>query len=105
MDEKFKLAVIFLEHARVRVVVPADAAELEDLLGRVWETGQAAWPSVELPAEFFVRCLAERLSEACVDVPLERVLERLVLPDLCLACACVHKVPEANEALEHHYLK
>jgi RNA polymerase sigma-70 factor, ECF subfamily len=102
MDEKFKLAVIFLEHARVRVAVPADAAEFEDLLRRAWETGRDPWPAVDLPADVFVRHLARRLPEDSVDVPLERVLARLILTDLYLACACVHKVPGAIEALERH---
>jgi RNA polymerase sigma-70 factor len=105
MDEKFKLAEIFLKYARVRVAVPADAAELEGLLRRAWETGRAPWPAVGLPAEIFVRHLAERLPDKSAGVPLEEVLARLILTDLYLACACVHEVPGAPEALDRHYLE
>jgi RNA polymerase sigma-70 factor (ECF subfamily) len=105
MDEKFKLALIFLEHARMRVAVPAEAAELEELLRRAWESGRSPWPLVDVSAEVFVRHLAQRLPDKSVGLPLEQVLSRLVLPDLYLACACVHEVPGAIETLERHYLE
>jgi RNA polymerase sigma-70 factor, ECF subfamily len=105
MDEKLELAVIFLEHVRERVAVPSDATEIEALLRRAWEDGRGSWPRVDLHADVFVRYLAQRLPEKSVDVPLERVLARLILTDLYLACACVHKVPGALEALERHYLE
>jgi RNA polymerase sigma-70 factor len=105
MDERFKLAVIFLEHARGQVAVPADTAALENLLRRAWERGRGPWALVKLRADVFVRHLAQRMPEKSKDIPLEQVLSRLVLPDLYLACACVHKAPEAIKALERHYLK
>ncbi|HEX8819154.1 MAG TPA: sigma-70 family RNA polymerase sigma factor [Archangium sp.] len=105
MDEKFKLAVIFLEHARVRVALPADTAGLEESLHRAWESGRGPWPLVDLRADVFIRHLAQRLPEKSVGFPLEQVLGRLVLTDLYLACACVHQVPRAIAALERHYLE
>jgi RNA polymerase sigma-70 factor len=87
------------------VAMSADTAEMEDVLHRAWESGRGPWPHLNLRADVFVRYLTQRLPEKSVDVPLEQVLDRLILTDLYLACACVHKVPGAIEALERHYLE
>ncbi|MGZ3459667.1 MAG: sigma-70 family RNA polymerase sigma factor, partial [Archangium sp.] len=104
MKEPPELAVIFLEHVSVGVAVPDDAAEFEGLLRRAWEAGREPWPQVALPADIFVRHLAQRLPEDSEGRPLALVLEQFALPDLYLVCACVHKVPAAIETLERHHL-
>jgi RNA polymerase sigma-70 factor, ECF subfamily len=83
---------------------PKEAAELERLLHRAWETGRRRWPQVDLPAEAFARHVARRLPEASAASPLAPLLEQLALEDLYLACACVHAIPEAIETLEGDYL-
>jgi RNA polymerase sigma-70 factor len=104
MDEPLKFAVVFLEHAPMSITPPAEAAELEVLLRRAWETGHESWPQVALLPEVFVRHLAQKLTEARAEGPLATVLGQLAIPDLYLACACVHEVPAAIEMLERHYL-
>ncbi|HYO52590.1 sigma-70 family RNA polymerase sigma factor [Archangium sp.] len=104
MDEPLKLAVLFLEHAPTSIATPAEATELEFLLRRTWEAGRESWPQVALPAEVFVRHLAQKLTEARAEGPLATVLEQLAIADLYLACACVHEVPTALEMLERHCL-
>ena len=81
-----------------------DAAALEGLLRRVWEEVRAQWPAVELPAERFVRHLAERLPEMGSEEQLASRLEQLSLSDLYLACACVQGSAAATEAFDKHYL-
>lgn len=103
---QLEIATFGLPHLLLtRKLVDGNDAALEDLLRRAWEVARAPSPSVDLPADIFVRYLAERLPEDCVDVPLERVLERLMLSDLYLACAYVHKVSGADKLLERHWLE
>jgi RNA polymerase sigma-70 factor (ECF subfamily) len=82
-----------------------DSSTPEDLLQRAYEVGQKRWPRLALSAEVFIRYLRERLPPADPKVRLAQVLdEQLYVADLYLACACVHNVPEALEALEQHCL-
>lgn len=104
MEESLKLAVTFLEHASVPDAVPSGGVELENLLVRAWETARSPWPQIALPAEAFVRHLAQRLPEIGGDSALPPLLEQLALSDLYVACACVHDLPAAVEAMERHYL-
>ncbi|MCP3142772.1 sigma-70 family RNA polymerase sigma factor [Pyxidicoccus xibeiensis] len=78
--------------------------EFENLLRRAWEEGRDAWPQVTLPAEVFVRHLSRVLPEVNEAPSSSELLGQLALEDLYLACACVHGVPEATEALERDYL-
>lgn len=103
-DPASKLAATFLAHTKVRFVPPVDAAALERVLVQAWETSRAQWPTVALPAELFVRHLAERLPEATPTSPIEPLLEPLSLAELYLACACLHGVGSALDAFERHYL-
>lgn len=105
MIPSFPLAEAFLAHAHARGAGPVDAATLEGLLLRAWETGRRAWPQVTLAADVFVRHLAEQLSTADARTPLARLLEQVALAGLYLACACVQHAPGAVELLEHHFLE
>src|SRR5262245_6667246 len=97
------LAAVFQAHAR-HAVVPGDAAALERLLGRALESARSRWPDLALPAEQFVRHLAERLPEGGEEQQLGWLLNELRLDELYLACACAHLVPGAAAAFELHYL-
>jgi RNA polymerase sigma-70 factor len=99
-----ELAAAFLAHMKVRLEPPPDAARLEHLLTRVWEDARAKWPTVTLDPALFMRHLAERLLAKAPAGPLESLLESPHLADLYLACACLHGVPSAIAACEHHYL-
>jgi RNA polymerase sigma-70 factor, ECF subfamily len=98
------LAATFLAHAKVRFIPPTDPSALEALLVRAWETSRAQWPTVELPAETFVRHVAERLPEAGPDSPIEPLLAQLSLAELYLACACLRGLPAAIALFERNYL-
>lgn len=104
MEQEPELAAILLTHSQARFAPPADAAALEGLLNRALEAARAQWPSVALSSEVFVRHLAERLPEPGPERPLVPLLEQLSLPELYLACACVHDIAGAIEAFEQHYL-
>jgi RNA polymerase sigma-70 factor (ECF subfamily) len=97
------LAAIFLAHVKVRFAA-ADTAALDRLLVQHVKTCQAQWPTVQLPAEVFVRHLAERLPDASPESPLEPLLEKLVLGDLYLACGCLQGSRTAIELFERTYL-
>lgn len=73
---------------------------LEALLREHWAAGRAAWPSVTLTPERFLRHLARHLPEGPTDV-----LRRLHGADLYLACACVQGERQALLAFEHHILQ
>lgn len=104
MEQALTLAGTFRAHVRVQVGAPDDTAELEQALVKTFEAARAPWPGVDLPAEQFVRYLAERLSSSKEDTPLERVLDRIRLSDLYLACACASGLSAAIEAFDKHYL-
>lgn len=98
------LAATFLSHAKVRLAPSPDAAALECLLAHAWETSSKRWPTVVLPAEPFVKHLAERLPEAAAQGPMDALLAGLSLAELYLACACLQGLPSAIQAFEKHYL-
>jgi RNA polymerase sigma-70 factor len=80
-----------------------DAVELGELLRRAWAVGRRRWPRVDLPEHVFVSHVTHLLPEASKAELFAPVLERLDLEGLYLACACVHGVPAAIQALEDHY--
>jgi RNA polymerase sigma-70 factor len=104
-DEQLKLAQVFLQEVPPHITLP-ERARLGELLHAVVRTGRASWPQVHLPAEVFIRDLAQRLRlrASWEGTPLESLLKGLWLGDLYLACACVQRVPEALRALEGRYL-
>lgn len=104
MEKVQGLASTFRSHARVRFVPPEEGAALEGMLARAWEGAREQWPTVALPAEPFVKHLAERLPEAAAHGPLAPLLAELSLAELYLACACLQGLPSAIQAFEEHYL-
>jgi len=95
---------VFLAHAGTSPPkAPEDAAALEALLEGACAIGRNAWPGVALPAEVFVRHLAERLSAGEGGTVAES-LAQLCLADLYLACACAHGAPGAIAAFERSCL-
>jgi RNA polymerase sigma-70 factor len=80
-----------------------DAVELEELLRRAWAEGRRRWPRVDLSERVFASHLARLLPETRKAELFAPVLERFDLEGLYLACACMHGVPAAVQALEDHY--
>jgi RNA polymerase sigma-70 factor (ECF subfamily) len=99
------MAAMFLAHVEVRLSPPSDAATLNGLLARVWESARTRWPAVKLAPELFMRHLAERLPSPEPKSSLESLLAQLAVEELYLACACLHHVPLALETFEQHYLR
>ncbi len=98
------LAATFRSHVKVRFASSEEGAALEALLTRAWETSRERWPDVALPAETFVKHLAERLPKAAAQGPLEPLLAELSLAELYLACACLQGLSSAIQAFERNYL-
>jgi RNA polymerase sigma-70 factor len=103
MEQVPRLAETFLAHTKVRFVPPAELTPLDEALARAWESSRAQWPTVELPAELFVKHLAQRVPEASPTTPIEPLLAQLSLSELYLACACLQQLPGALELFERHY--
>lgn len=97
------LAAVFRSHAKVRLSPSEADAELEGLLTRAWEASRERWANVALPAEPFVKHLAERLPTEAARGPIGPILSKLPLADLYLACACLQGTPFALETIEQHY--
>ncbi|MCP3135954.1 sigma factor-like helix-turn-helix DNA-binding protein [Pyxidicoccus xibeiensis] len=75
--------------------------ELEALLEGHLTAARAAWPTVPLPVEDFLRHVARHLpAEATEDV-----LRQLHGADLYLACACAAGTPQALLAFDQHVLR
>jgi RNA polymerase sigma-70 factor, ECF subfamily len=70
--------------------------ELERTLAHILETGQSAWPGVEVAPAAFIEYLAERLD----DAEPTQSLGRLAAADLFLACACATGNPQGLDAFE-----
>jgi RNA polymerase sigma-70 factor (ECF subfamily) len=104
IEQRSELATTFLVHAKLHIAPPGEAAMVDELLLRAWETARAQWPAVALPAEPFVTYLAERLPRTSPHEPIEPLLQQLALAELYLACACVRGLPNAIKLFEHHYL-
>lgn len=106
MSESAALRHLFLIQAGLQLD-GGEAAQLleseafEQQLAALWQSGCAAWPDVTLPAEAFVRHLAERLSDG---ESISVFLSSVNAPDLFLACACLRRVPSALTAFERHLL-
>src|SRR5262245_52853691 len=62
-------------------------ADLEDILQKLLDAGRAAWPSLDLSDDDFLKHIGERLTSA-PDAP--RALLAIHAGDLFLACACAH---------------
>ncbi|WNG41761.1 sigma-70 family RNA polymerase sigma factor [Archangium minus] len=77
--------------------------DFEGQLRWAWDVGRASWPRVSLPADVFVRHLAQLFLNS-EGRPLAPRIDQLALGDLYLACACVHDLPGSIERLERHYL-
>ncbi len=73
--------------------------ELPAALAAVLARAHAAWPTLDVGDERFVRHLAERLQPPAADA-----LETVQAEDLYLACACRHRVPNALELFDTHVL-
>ncbi|WNG28588.1 RNA polymerase subunit sigma-70 [Cystobacter fuscus] len=95
--------LVFLQHAKGRGDLPADGEELERLLEQAVGRGRQGRP-FGLDDKVFVDYLAQRLPLAKEGVTLAQVFADTHMEDLYLACACVHKVPEAIATLEKHHL-
>ncbi|HEX8437141.1 MAG TPA: RNA polymerase subunit sigma-70, partial [Archangium sp.] len=95
--------------ALLRARAPAERCEallrlegLEALLGKHLEAGRAAWPSVPLEPEAFMRHLARHLPP---EDTLSDALHQLHGADLYLACACAAGDSQALLAFERHVLQ
>lgn len=104
MEEQPKLTLTLLGNVPGRVVGPAGVADFEAELRCAWEVGRDPWPGVNLPAEVFIRHLAQRVPVASAGHSLTQLIDQLALGDLYLACACIHQMPSSIDALESHYL-
>ena len=71
--------------------------DLERKLGALWEAGQRAWPTVDLPADALMEAAARRVGTG-PDVQL--ALESLRPAELYLAAACECGLPSALAILE-----
>jgi RNA polymerase sigma-70 factor (ECF subfamily) len=69
-------------------------------LRRGWETGRAAWPSVDLAEEAFATHVLEKLPPAATA----EQIDRRDVAALYLACACARGVPAALAELDRHIL-
>lgn len=74
---------------------------LDALLAEIVRGARAAWPTVTLAPEAFVRHLSERLP---AGVPADEALRQLHTTDLYLACACAEGDAHALAAFESHVL-
>ncbi|ATB38977.1 hypothetical protein CYFUS_004416 [Cystobacter fuscus] len=97
------LTPVFLQHTKRHGDLPADGEELERLLKHAVDRGCQGKP-FGLADKVFVGYVAHRLPPTEEGVTLAQVFAKMNLEDLYLACACVHKVPEAIATLEAHHL-
>jgi RNA polymerase sigma-70 factor, ECF subfamily len=93
------LAAVFGRH--VDGAAPSWPPELERLLAEVVAVGRAAWPSVALSADDFVRHLAARYDGRSLVADW---LGSVYAADLYLACACSLGRPAALAAFDERYL-
>jgi RNA polymerase sigma-70 factor (ECF subfamily) len=71
------------------------------LLDAVFASAARAWPTVQLDEERFGAHLIARLPQ---HLTFDAALQSLHTGDLYLACACVHRVPEAIALFESRFL-
>ncbi len=74
---------------------------LEAVLQKAWEAGRAAWPSLAIAPEAFMRHLAQRMP---AGAPLVASLGSMEVQDLYLACGCLQGDPTALAEFERHFL-
>lgn len=86
------LAELFRHHAQNPDVPQHSASELERRLHALLDACRAALPDLAVPADAFVRHLAEHLP---TRGDLDSCLSRMHGPDLYLACGCVAGDPAA----------
>jgi RNA polymerase sigma-70 factor (ECF subfamily) len=79
------LGEVFQQHARNPEVRRRASPELERRLQEILDACRAAWPGLDVPADTFVRRLAEHLPD---DGELDHCLARMHGPDIYLACGC-----------------
>ena len=91
------LAELFRRHAKNPDVQQHTVPELERRLRELLDTCRAAWPGVDVPADAFVRHLAEHLP---LEGDLDSCLSRMHGGDLYLACGCVASHPAALAAFD-----
>lgn len=70
---------------------------MTDALHHAFEVGRTAWPTIVIPEAALHAFVAERVDPAELTV---EGLDQLVLSDLYLACACVHRAEGALELFE-----
>jgi RNA polymerase sigma-70 factor, ECF subfamily len=75
--------------------------DLEALLGELAATGQAAWPTVALPAVALARHLGTLYDR---DLPVDEWLRSVRIGELYLTCACACGLPEAIAELDRRFL-
>ncbi|WNG50870.1 RNA polymerase subunit sigma-70 [Archangium minus] len=96
------LAALLREHVPQAQRAELEAVEgLEALLRKHVEAARAAWPTVSLPVEAFVRHLARHLPAGKAS----EVMRILHGADLYLACACATGEPAALRAFEQNILR
>ncbi|RKH20764.1 RNA polymerase subunit sigma-70 [Corallococcus sp. CA047B] len=96
------LAALLREHLPREQRAELEAVErLEVLLHEHVEAARTGWPTLQLPAETFVRHLARHLPAGKVSEAL-RILNGA---DLYLACACATGAPAALRAFEQDILR
>jgi RNA polymerase sigma-70 factor (ECF subfamily) len=95
------LAQVFQQHARHPGARAAAASDLEPRLRALIDACRAAWPSLAVPADAFVRRLAEHLPD---EGDLDGCLARMHGPDLYLASGCAAGDPAALEAFDGQIL-
>jgi RNA polymerase sigma-70 factor (ECF subfamily) len=94
-------AEMFRQHARHPEVRQCASSDLERRLHEILDACRAAWPGLDVPADRFVRHLAENLPD---EGALDSSLARMHCPDLYLACGCAAGDPAALAAFDSNVL-
>src|SRR5438552_3145324 len=95
-----RLAPEFCRALPAGVPAPGDD-ELETELSALVAAAAALWPGIVVPAEAFVRYIAERLPS---DRPPLAALRTLHAGDLYLVCACTLSLPDALAAFDRRFV-
>lgn len=101
------LAKVFVAHVSVARGLDPSAAEtdaldgIEERLQALCQAGRAAWPGADIPAEDFVRYLAERLPAAG---GIAGALDVMHATDLYLTCGCTLGNAAAIAAFDRHFI-
>jgi len=101
MTMEVRLAEVFQQYARSPDAAQHSSSELEQRLQEILAACRAAWPGLDVPADRFVRSLAENLPEGG---DLDSRLSRMHGPDLYLACGCAEGDPAALAAFDRGVL-